>query len=111
MRRWEPCGGKFETGDVVRWTEGVWHNPRRRKKKSLRVGTRAVTAQVTDCDAKGWVVLEVMKCETGTSRYAVTLEPLKRKAVIKRKRTTIARGRAEKLAEAPQPKAKSRFLL
>jgi hypothetical protein len=116
MARWIACGGKVEIGDVIRWTEPVWYEygkRARKKRKVMRVATQDVTAQVLTFDPKGFVYLEVMKCETGKSRYALEIEPLQKKDIIRRKRTTIARGGVERMepkAEPVREKAVSKFL-
>lgn len=106
MRKWVACGADWEIGDVLRWTEGIWHAKRRARKKAklTRLGTRSVTGQVTASDAKGYAHLTVLKCEIIENRYGGTVEPLKKNTVIKRKRGTIARGGAEKLVEPDPPK-------
>jgi len=113
MKCWEPCGGKVAIGDVVRWTEGIWHESRRRKtRKATKIGARDVTAQVEACDARGFVSLNVLKCEVTGNRFGMPLEPLKKGAVIRRKRITLTKGGAGKLVQPdpPRPKVKSRFL-
>lgn len=112
MARWIACGGNFDIGDVVRWTEGVWHQPRRgRKRKAMRVARQEVTAQVMTYHTSGWVYLQVLKCEAGESWYGLGIEPLKKSAIIKRKRTTLEKGGAEKLAGPPSspPRRLSKF--
>lgn len=110
--KWEPCGADIDIGDVVRWTEGVWYEGRkRRKRKATRVASWLVTGQVLTCDTKGFVQVSVLKCEILEVSYAMGIEPLKKDHVIKRKRATLAKGRAERLVnpvEAP-PRPLSRF--
>ncbi len=103
MARWILCGGDFEIGDVVRWTEGVWHSKRKKKKRRVtRLGTREVTAQVMTCDQKDYVYLSVLKCGLLETRYSGEIKPLKKEQVIKRKRGTLARGGGERLAGPPE---------
>jgi hypothetical protein len=112
-RVWVACGNDFQIGDVLRWTERVWYkSKRRRKAKPMAVAQQEVTGQMLRLDRNGFVYFEVMKCESGESHFAMGIEPLKKKDIIKRKRTTIARGGAEKLVQIdpPKPKVKSRFL-
>ena len=110
--KWEPCGANFDIGDVVHWTEGVWHQGRRRRKrKATRVASWLVTGQVLTSDPKDFVSVSVLKCEILETSYGMRIEPLKKKQLIKRKRATLAKGRAERLAapkEAP-PHRLSRF--
>ena len=110
--KWETCGATFDIGDVVRWTEGVWYEGRkRRKRKATRVASWLVTGQVLTQAPKDFVYVSVLKCEILEIRYDMGIEPLKKKQLIKRKRSTLAKGRAERLAapkEAP-PRRLSRF--
>jgi len=95
MTKWLPCGGKLDIGDVVRWTEPVWHEYGRRKKNKkrsiMRLGERKVTGQVLTHDAKDFFHISVMKCEILRIRYGVGIDPFEKDKVIKRKRGTIAK--------------------
>lgn len=103
MKRWIDCGGDLGIGDVVRWTEKVWYKPRRgRSSKAMGVAEQVVTAQVQKWHGD-WIYLEVMRCLSGESWYALGIEPLKGGDIIKRKRSTIARGDAQKLVEPERP--------
>lgn len=105
QRRWEPCGADCEIGDVVRWTEGIWHSKRKKKKRKVtRLGTREVTAQVMTLDPKDYLYLSVLKCVVIENRYGRAIAPYKKSHLIKRKRGTLGRGGAEKLAEPDPPK-------
>lgn len=55
MPKWIACGEKFIIGDVVRWTEAVWVEKGRRKKRLIKVGERRVTVEVLTTDQKGFV--------------------------------------------------------
>ena len=55
MTRWIPCGEEFIVGDVVRWTEPVWVEKGKRKKKLVKVGSRRMTGEVLAEDGKGFV--------------------------------------------------------
>ena len=110
--KWEPCGADFDLGDVVRWTEGVWYEGRkRRKRKATRVASWLVTGQVLTYDPKDFVNVSVLKCEIVEVRYGMGIEPLKKNQLIKRKRATLAKGRAERLAAPPEapPRRLSKF--
>jgi len=51
---WIPCGSGFIEADVLRWSEGVWGKPpRRRQGKSVHIGERAVVAEVLRIDGGG----------------------------------------------------------
>ena len=97
MPKWIPCGGKFITGDVVRWIEPVWVEKGRRKKTLVKVGMRAVTAAVLKDEGREFASLSVLKCEVLDTIGPYFLQPLKKDAVVKRKRMTIARGGGERL--------------
>ena len=115
MPNWIKCGENFITGDVVRWTEAVWLEPKRKtkKKKAEKIGERRVTAAVLTTDSKGFVRLSVMKDEITANKYGMPLKPLKKDQAIVKKRATIARGSAERMKwsdESARAMAVSRFL-
>src|SRR5437868_7123988 len=99
MPNWIKCGEDIITGDVVRWTEAVWLEPKRKtkKKKAEKIGERRVTAAVLTVDSKGFVRLSVMQDEITANKYGMPLKPLKKDQVITKKRATIGRGKAERL--------------
>jgi hypothetical protein len=115
MPNWIKCGEDFIAGDVVRWTEAVWLEPKRKtkKKKAEKIGERRVTAAVLTMDSKGFVRLSVMKDEITANKYEMPLKALKKDQVIVKKRATIGRGSAERLKwsdESARAHAVSRFL-
>lgn len=115
MPNWINCGEDFIAGDVVRWTEAVWLEPKRKtkKKKAEKVGERCVTAAVLTMDSKGFVRLSVMKDEITANKYGMPLKPFTKDQVIVKKRATIGRGNAERLKwsdESARAMAVSRFL-
>src|SRR5437899_3052723 len=97
MTRWMPCGEAFIIGDVVRWTEPVWVEKGKRKKKLVEVGSRRVTGEVRTEDTKNFVFVEVMQCEILSNLVARGLEPYRKGMIVRRKRTTIGRGSGERL--------------
>lgn len=110
---WIPFDGRIKGGEVLRWTESDWRRGRGRRSKPLPVARRMVTAKVMGWERSGFVHLKVLKCEVGESPYALAPKALKPGEVIKRKKTTLARGGTEELVtgEHPEiPKVKSRFL-
>ncbi|HWR53952.1 MAG TPA: hypothetical protein VN428_22765 [Bryobacteraceae bacterium] len=114
MPKWIPCGEDFDIGHVVRWKEGAWYNsPRRRKRgKGLKIGDRHVTAQVLAYDPKGFILLDVLKCEATQGRLGIEVEPFKKHEILRRQRGTIARGGAERMvpkADAPKRLPSSKF--
>jgi len=52
-------GDKFVIGDVIRWIEPIWRENKNRRKarKSDKLGTRRLTAEVRRVDARGYVSL------------------------------------------------------
>jgi hypothetical protein len=97
--KWIPCGGGFIAADVVRWKEIVWEKRSRRKNaRVINVGERVVTAEVLRIDAEGWVYLLTRACVLSSERIPgrkVTLLP--KGENIRRKRSTIERGKPERL--------------
>jgi hypothetical protein len=114
MPTWTECGGELITGDVIRWTEAVWPERKRKsKKKPEKIGERRVTAAVLTLDSKGFVRLSVMKDEITANKYEMPLKHLKKDQVIVRKRVTIDRGKPERMKwsdETARAVAASRFL-
>jgi hypothetical protein len=49
---WIPCGSGFIEADVIRWTEGIWRKPRRRRGRSVHMGERTVVAEVLRDDGE-----------------------------------------------------------
>lgn len=43
---WNRCGSGFIEADVIRWNEGVWQKPRRRRGRAVNIGDRVVVAEV-----------------------------------------------------------------
>jgi hypothetical protein len=113
MTRWTHCGEAFIAGDVVRWTEPVWAEKGRRKKKLVKVGTRRMTAEVLSEDGKDFVHLKVLKCEIVSSLAARPVEPAKKGELVRRKRKTIGKGSGERLKwseESARSLAVSKFV-
>jgi hypothetical protein len=95
---WIPCGEKFITGDVIRWTEAIWPETRRkRKKKVMPLGEHRATAEVLELDSRDYVRLSVIKDEIVKNPHGMPLKLLKKGEIIAKKRETIARGKAERL--------------
>jgi hypothetical protein len=97
MAAWMPCGGGFIEADVIRWTESAYLEKRGRKKtRAINIGTRLVTAEVLR-DADGWVHVLVRACVVLTQKSARVVPLLPKGEEARRKRTTIARGKCERL--------------
>jgi hypothetical protein len=95
MDKWIPCGEKFIVGDVVRWTEPVWIERGKQKKRLVKVGTRRVTAEVLTI--RGYAYLSVCQCEILSNTQGLSLEPFKKDEIIRKKRSTIGKGGGERL--------------
>ena len=111
MSRWKDCGVAFVVGDVVRWKEAVWKPKRSARAKPVRIGERAIVAQVTHCEGNGWVTLAVKSSE---AKLADTWwkELPKLDVEVRRRRQTLARGGAERMAwndESARALVTSRF--
>lgn len=94
--RWIPCGSGFIEADVIRWTEGVWRKPRRRRGRSIPMGERTVTAEVIRGDGE-WVDLLVRDCTVTKEEPGLQNPLLPKDAEVRRKRHTIAKGNPERL--------------
>ena len=116
MGKWIPCGEKFIVGDVIRWTEPMWLEPKKKrktKKPVQKVGERRVTAEVLKVDARGYVSLSVCECEILSNKHGLPLEPFKKGELIRKQRSTIGKGIGERLKwshEDARALAVSKFL-
>jgi len=93
---WVPCGGGFVEADVIRWNEGVWQKPRRRRGRAVNIGDRVVIAEVVR-DEGGWVDLLVRGCSVASEKFGCKVLPLAKNAPVRRKRHTIEKGKPERL--------------
>lgn len=99
MAEWVSVGDAFIVADVIRWSEGVFKNRRSKKGKPVKLGERQVIAEVLREEA-GWIYLLVRRCEVASATIGRNLQDvpvLPKDTETKRKRTTIARGKAERL--------------
>lgn len=86
----------FIGADVIRWTEGVFHN--RRRGKALRIGERQVAAEVLQRGEDGWVRLLVRACTiTKDEAAGKAIQPFKSGEQIRRASKTLLRGKVERL--------------
>ena len=100
MEKWVEHDGNDIDGDVLRWNQAIWSDegPRRSKKKKVtKLGERRLTAEYLGLDSKGCVRLSVLKDEILSNVYEIPLKVLKKGTVIVRKRTTISKGKPERL--------------
>jgi hypothetical protein len=76
---WIKCGADFISPDVLRWTEAVWLEPKRKtkKRKATKAGERRVTAAVLTLDSRGYVRLSVIKDEIIENKFGMPLKALK----------------------------------
>ena len=114
MTKWIPCGSGFIEADVVRWTEAVWKTGRLKSSKPVKVGERVVIAQVVRIDSGEWVFLQVVESRVTEEKQGRTVtEVLKKGQEVRRKRSTIKRGKPERLPwsdESARANLASRFL-
>jgi hypothetical protein len=97
MGKWISCRGNVIAGDVVRWIEPIWKEKGKGKQKLVKIGVRHMTAAVTRLESRDWVHLSVLKCVIKDIQQAKPLEPLRNGEAVKRKRSTLERGDAERL--------------
>lgn len=115
MTQWIPVGDDFIVADMIRWSEGVFKNRQSKKGRAVKLGERVVIAEVLR-DEAGWVALLVRSCEVVAARIGRTVSEvpvLPKDTTMKRKRATISRGKAERLAwsdESARAVLASRFL-
>jgi len=102
--KWIPCGEKFIVGDVIRWTEAIWLELKKKKKKKAKkkvekLGARRVTAEVLSADASGYVSCSVCECEIVSNVHNLPLKllMLRKKETIRKLRSTIGKGNGERL--------------
>jgi hypothetical protein len=62
MGNWVPCGERFIVGDVIRWTEPIWHESR--KKKNSRASS-AVSTPGLSLKRRGGTEPQSRKKKTG----------------------------------------------
>jgi hypothetical protein len=112
VAEWIACGSGFIAADVIRWKEGVWQKPRRRRGRSVNIGDRMVIAEVIRDDG-GWVELLVRACTVSSEKPGRKVLPLAKNTEVRRKRHTIEKGKPERLLwndEGARAVLVSRFL-
>ena len=112
MPKWIPCGDGFIEADVVRWKESAWQQPKRKKDSAVNLGQRLITAEVIR-DADGWVHLLIRAYAIASEKPGRKVELMQKGTEIRRKRTTIERGKPERLLwsdESVRAALVSRFL-
>lgn len=98
MTEWIPCGDGFIEADVIRWKEAIWERKGPGKGRALKIGDREVIAEVLgDADGEGYVWLLVRYCKADVQKAGGKSETLKEEDKIKRKRTTVVRGKPERM--------------
>jgi len=87
--------GDIRPGDVVRWTQGYWIKRGSKKfGKSVHVGDRITSMQVSEVTPDGWIIGEVRSCEVGVSKvHRREVEKLKVGEPCKRAYKTLIKGR------------------
>jgi hypothetical protein len=95
---WTPCP-KPKAGDVIRWKEPLWAAPTKKRGKRDRIGEQLLTAEVkTTGDSLELQVqaVEILSLDNG----AAAPPGVKPGDSIRRKKSTIEMGAAEKMAGA-----------
>ena len=82
--------------DVIRWNEGVWQKPRRRRGRAVNIGDRVVTAEVLR-DEGGWLDLLIRGCTVASEKPGGRVSVLATNLEIRRKRHTVEKGKPERL--------------
>jgi hypothetical protein len=101
---WTPCTAPI-VADVIRWTEAIWSIPTSRRKKVERVGEQTVTAEVLELG--DYVRLQVRAIENISVPNGDKYIQLKTGDIIKRKKSTIDRGKTERLLWSDEGARKS----
>src|SRR6185437_9379276 len=91
---WVKWDGRLAVSDVLRWTQAIWPEKKRRGQRPL--GERRVTAEVLEIDARGYIRLSVMADEIIKNEHGMPLKTLRRGEIIVRKKATIGRGSPER---------------
>lgn len=91
---WTPCTAPI-VADVIRWTEAIWSQPGKRNKKVERIGEQTLTAEVLELGE--YIRLHVRAVEKVSVPDGNVFLQLKTGEVIKRKKSTIERGKTERL--------------
>lgn len=93
---WVSCSSGFIQADVIRWREGIWRKPRKKRGRSTHVGDRVVIAEVIRDDGE-WVDLLVRDCAVVIDRLGNGTALLPKSTEIRRKRHTVVKGKPERL--------------
>jgi hypothetical protein len=93
---WIPCSSGFIEADVIRWNEGVWQKPRRRRGRAVNIGDRVIIAEVLR-DEGGWLDLLIRGCTVASEKTGCKVSTLATNLEIRRKRHTIEKGKPERL--------------
>ncbi len=115
---WIKCGPELVTGDVICWTDAIWPERKRRRRKGKGAsappnGEQRVTAQVLEPDSREYLKLLVIKAEIVKNTHGMPLKTFKKDEIVIKKRATIERGNPERLKwsdEAQRSIEVSKFL-
>jgi hypothetical protein len=97
MRVWLPYPGLLIKGDVVRWTEPVWHLSPFKRKSYPAQGMRRVTAEVLAPLSDKRFLIAVIDENILVNRNGQPLQPYPKGVPIFKNRRTIVRGQPERL--------------
>ena len=99
---WSKDVSRLAVSDVIRWTEPIWPEQKRRRRrlKGAKVrpnGEQRVTAQLLELDSREYLRLMVLKAEIVSNPDGMPLKAFKKGEIIVKKRTTVERGSPERL--------------
>ena len=113
MLKWIPYPGLLIRGDVIRWTEPVWHPSPIRRKSYPAHGPRRVTAEVLAPLSDKRFLIAVIDEKILVNRNGQPLQPYPRGVPIFKNRRTVVRGQPERLMwrdEAARARAMAKLL-
>lgn len=99
---WSNDISRLTVSDVICWTDPIWpENKRRRKRgKGANVrpnGEQRVTAELLELDSRGYLKLVVLKAVIEKNTHGIPLKTFKKGETIVKKRSTIERGNPMRL--------------
>lgn len=103
LPKWIPHPGLLIRGDVIRWTEPVWHPSPIRRKSYPAHGLRRVTAEVLAPLSDKRFLIAVIDEKILVNRNGQPLQPYPRGVPIFKNRRTVVRGQPERLMWRDEP--------
>lgn len=99
---WSNDVSRLAVGDVIRWTDPIWPENKRRRRRTKGAkrrpnGDQRVTAQLLELDSRDYLRLVVIKAEIKENPHGMPLKAFKKGEIVVKKRTTITQGNPERL--------------